>query len=136
MTNRRQRVSSGAPWEKRCGYVRAVRAGDFVAVAGTTAVGDDGRLVAPNDAYAQTGRCIEIVAAALEEAGGSLDDVVRTRIFLTHIEDWEAAGRAHAEAFGQRPPASTMLAVQRLIDPAMRVEIEADAVLESRDTKP
>ena len=136
MTNRCQRVSSGAPGEKRVGYVRAVRAGDFVAVSGTTAVGEDGRLVAPDDAYAQTVRCIEIVAAALEEAGGSLSDVIRTRIFLTHIEDWEAAGRAHAEAFGRQPPASTMLAVQRLIDPAMRVEIEVDAVLEPRDTRP
>ena len=129
MTKSLQRISSGAPWERRVGYVRAVRAGAIVAVSGTTAVGDDGRLVAPDDAYAQTVRCIDIIAAALEEAGGSLDDVVRTRLYLTHIDDWEAAGRAHAEAFGERPPASTMLAVQRLIDPAMRVEVEADAVL-------
>lgn len=135
MTRRFERISSGAPWEKRCGYVRAVRAGGFVAVSGTTAVGEDGRLVAPDDAYAQTVRCIEIVAAALEAAGGSLDDVIRTRIFLTHIEDWELAGRAHAEAFGRNPPASTMLAVHRLIDPDMRVEMEVDAVLEPRDTK-
>ena len=135
MTKDLQRIPSGAPWERRCGYVRAVRAGGIVAVSGTTAVGEDGQLVAPGDAYAQTERCIAIIAAALAEAGGSLDDVVRTRIYLTHIEDWEAAGRAHAEAFGQRPPASTMLAVQRLIDPAMRVEVEADAVLEPRDTK-
>ncbi|MEM6513987.1 MAG: RidA family protein [Pseudomonadota bacterium] len=124
-----QRVSSGAPWERVHGYCRAVRNGAFVAVSGTTAVGDDGAIVAPEDAYLQAQRCIEIIRRALEDCGAELSDVVRTRIYLTHIDDWQAVSKAHAEAFGDHPPASTMLETARLIDPAMRLEMEADAIV-------
>ncbi len=125
----RQQISSGAPWEATVGYNRAVRVGNMVAVAGTTAVGPDGALVGTGDAYVQAARCIEIIGAALEEAGASLEHVVRTRVYLTNIEDWDAVGRAHAEAFGDIRPASTMLAVARLIGDDMLVEIEADAIV-------
>lgn len=121
-----QRVSSGAPWEKRHGYCRAVRHGDRVFVSGTTAVAADGHVA--GDAFEQTRRCLDIIAAALGELGLSMKDVVRTRLFLTDIDDWPEVARAHAEVFAEQPPASTMLEVSRLIDPAMRVEIEADAI--------
>ena len=122
-------VRSGAPWEPLVGYSRAVRCGDFVAVSGSAAVGSDGRLVGEGDAYVQATRCIEIIRAALEEAGASLDDVVRTRMFVTDIEQWPDIARAHQEAFGAIAPATSMVEVTRLIDPAMLVEIEADAVI-------
>lgn len=125
----RSRVQSGAPWEGKVGYSRAIRAGRFVAVSGTTAIGEDGELVGEDDMYAQTKRCIEIIAAALESAGGGLPDVVRTRMFVTDIDRWDEAGRAHQEAFGDVMPAATMVEVSRLIDPRMLVEVEADAVI-------
>lgn len=115
------------------GYNRAVRVGNTVAVAGTTSVGADGELIGPGDAYAQAKRCIEIIAAALTEAGAGLEHVVRTRVYLTNIEDWDAVGRAHAEAFGDIRPASTMLEVARLIGDNMLVEIEADAIIPDTD---
>ena len=124
-----QRVSSGAPWEQIHGYCRAVRSGPFIAVSGTTAVGDDGEIVAPDDAYLQARQCIRIIRRALEECDAGLSDVVRTRIYLTHIDDWQAVAKAHAEAFGDCPPASTMLETSRLIDPSMRLEMEADAIV-------
>jgi enamine deaminase RidA (YjgF/YER057c/UK114 family) len=127
----RQLVSSGAPWEARVGYSRAVRVGDHLAIAGTTAVGDDGELVGPGDAYAQARRCLEIIAAALAEAGSCPEDVVRTRMYVTRIDDWEAVGRAHGEMFASIRPASTLVGVARLIDPAMLVEIEVDAIIGS-----
>lgn len=126
---RRSRVQSGAPWESKVGYSRALRAGHFVAVSGTAPVDANGELVGAGDMYAQTRQCIDIIAAALDRAGGGLADVVRTRMFVTDIERWAEAGRAHQEAFGDVMPATTMVEVARLIDPRMLVEIEADAII-------
>ena len=126
---RRSNLQSGAPWESRVGYSRAVRTGRFIAVSGSAAVDEDGRLVGEGDMYAQAKRCIEVIATALERAGGRLSDVVRTRMFVTDIERWEDAGRAHREAFGDVMPATSMVEVSRLIDPRMLVEIEADAII-------
>lgn len=128
----REQYSSGAPWESIVGYSRAVRTGPFIAVTGCAAVGPDGKLVGEGDAYAQAVRCIEIIGEVLEKAGAGLQDVVRTRMFVTDIDRWEEVGRAHREAFGEIMPATTMVEVSRLIDPRMLVEIEADAVT-SRD---
>lgn len=124
---RRRRISSGAPWEGVVGYSRAVRSGNRVAVSGTAAVGPDGTVIGPGDAYVQAKRCIEVIAAALAEAGAGLGDVIRTRIYVTDIGDWAEVARAHAEAFGDVRPATSMVEVSGLIDPAMLVEIEADA---------
>jgi len=110
------------------GYCRAVRAGSIVAVSGSAAVDENGELVGPGDMYAQTRQCIKVIERALEEAGCSLADVVRTRTYVTDISQWEAVARAHSAAFGDAPPACTMVEVSQLIDPAMLVEIEADAV--------
>jgi len=111
------------------GYCRAVRRGRHVSVSGTAPVGEDGRVVGEDDGYAQAARCIAIVRTAIEELGGSLADVVRTRMFVTDVGRWEEYGRAHREAFGAHPPATTMVQVSALIDPAMLIEIEADAIL-------
>ena len=127
--SRRQRVRTGAPWESIVGYCRAVRVGPHISVSGTAPVGDDGSVVGAGDAYVQTKRCIEIIEKALEEAGAGLADVVRTRMYVTDISQWEAIGRAHGEAFGDILPASAMVEVSQLIDPAMLVEIEADAIV-------
>lgn len=125
----RMNISSGAPWEEQVGYCRAVRVGNLVAVSGTAPVGDAGELVAAGDPYGQARRCIEVIAKALDEAGCGLQDVYRTRMYVTNIEHWPEIGRAHEEAFGKVPPATTMVEVSRLIDPAMLVEIEAEAWL-------
>jgi len=124
-----QRVFSGAPWEPRVGYCRALRAGERVFVTGTAPVGEDGRVHAPGDAYAQARRCFEIIAEALRGVGAGMTDVTRTRMFVTDITRWEEFGRAHSEAFGDHPPTTSMVEVSRLIDPEMLVEIEADAVV-------
>ena len=126
-----QRISirSGAKWEPLVGYSRAVRAGTFVAVSGSAAVGPDGELVGEGDAYAQAQRCIAVIREALQQAGADLQHVVRTRMFVTDIEQWRDIARAHQEAFGEIMPATSMVEVRRLIDPRMLVEIEADAVL-------
>ena len=121
---RRETFSSAAPWESIVGYSRAVRTGPFIAVTGCAAVGPDGELVGAGDPYAQARRCIEVIAETLEKAGASLSDVVRTRIFVTDIEQWQDIGRAHSEAFGDIMPATTMVEVSRLIDPGMLVEID------------
>ena len=125
-----KRVFSGAPWEKRVGYCRAVRAGAQVYVSGTAPVAPDGSVVAPGDAYAQAKRCFEIATTALRELGAEPANVVRTRMYVTDITRWEEYGRAHAEAFGGAPPATAMVEVKRLIDPAMLVEVEVDAVVD------
>lgn len=123
------RIFSGAPWESQVGYCRAVRAGNLIAVSGSAAVGTDGELVGDGDMYAQARRCIEVISAALEQLGASLPDVVRTRTFVTDIDQWQAVAKAHSEAFGAAPPATSMVEVSRLIDPRMLVEIEADAIV-------
>jgi enamine deaminase RidA (YjgF/YER057c/UK114 family) len=124
----RQRVSSGAPWEPRYGYARAVRVGPFVHVSGTTGVGADGKVV-EGGLYAQARRALDIIEAALREAGASLSDVVRTRAYVTDVSQWEELSRAHGERFGSVRPAATLVQVAALIDPAMLVEIEVDAIV-------
>jgi len=126
---KRTNIRSGARWEPIVGYSRAVRVGQFVAVSGSAAVDAAGVLVGDGDAYLQAKQCIEVIGDALNQAGAGLGDVMRTRTFVTDIELWPEIARAHQEAFGDVMPATSMVEVSRLIDPAMLVEIEADAII-------
>lgn len=124
----RQNISTGGPWEEKIGYSRAVRVGAALCVSGSTAMTPSG-LVGKGDPYAQTIQTFKTIEAALKQAGASLNDVVRTRIYMANIDQWQEVGRAHGEIFGNIRPATTMVEVKRLIDPDMLVEIEADAIV-------
>jgi len=127
-----KRVNSGSPFESTIGFSRAVRIGPFVAVSGTAPIAADGSVACPGDAYGQTLRCLEIISAAISEAGLGLDSVIRTRVFLTDISRWEEAARAHGEVFADIRPASTFVEAKGLINPEWLVEIEADCVVEEK----
>lgn len=123
----RQHISSGSPYEPRLGITRAVRTGPLIVIGGTAPIGPDGKTVAPGNAAAQARRCLEIIRVALEGLGADLSHVIRTRIILTRIADWEEVGKVHGEIFGNIRPVSTVMQVSRFADPDWLIEIEADA---------
>jgi enamine deaminase RidA (YjgF/YER057c/UK114 family) len=128
----RQRISTGSPYEPRLGISRAVRAGRIIAVSGTAPIGADGKNVGAGDAAAQARRCFEIIQEALAKAGCRMEDVVRTRVLLANIEDWEKVGKVHGEFFGSIRPANTTMQIGRFIDPEWLVEVEVDAIADGQ----
>ncbi|WP_026733853.1 RidA family protein [Fischerella sp. PCC 9605] len=123
-----KRAFSGASWESKVGYCRGVRVGNHIYISGTAPIAEGGGVFAPEDAYGQAKRCLEIIQKALQDLGTNINSVVRTRMFVTDISRWAEFGKAHQEFFGENPPATTMVEVKSLIDPAMLIEIEVDAV--------
>jgi enamine deaminase RidA (YjgF/YER057c/UK114 family) len=126
---KRINISSGSPYEKPIGFSRAVRIGNIISVAGTAPIANDGATACPNDLYNQTKKCIEIIKKAINDAGGQLENVIRTRIFLKNISDWEKAAKAHGEYFSEICPASTFVEIKGFIKDDWLVEIEADCVI-------
>ncbi len=124
-----QRIFSGVPWESKVGYCRAIRMGNTIAVTGTTSLDETGKIHAPGDPYEQAKRCLEIIERGIKPLGADRRNVIRTRMFVVDIKQWEEIGRAHGEFFADNPPATSMVEVKALIDPQTLVEIEADAVL-------
>lgn len=124
-----QRAFSGSPWETKAGYCRALRVGNQIFVSGTAPSDGEGGTFAPHDAYAQTKRCFDIIGQALEELGSGLQDVIRTRLYVTDMDRWEEFANAHQELFGDNPPVNTMVAIPRLINPDMMVEVEVEVLL-------